>query len=74
MTCITNWFFSSSTLFRPCSMNASNLAVNLAMRSRSSSNPKLMLGRLSATDGAAIVCRLCELLGSNTVDILWRYI
>ena len=34
-------------------MNASNLMVNCAMRLRSSSNPKLMLGRESATDGAS---------------------
>lgn len=40
------------------------------MRSRRSSKPKLTLGRLSATEGGAIVCRLMELLGSNTDAIL----
>lgn len=34
-------------------MKLSNLTVNLAMRSRSSSKPKLMLGRESAIDGAS---------------------
>jgi hypothetical protein len=34
-------------------MNASNLAVNLAMRSRKSSKPKSMLGSVSATEGPA---------------------
>lgn len=33
-------------------MNASNLAVNCAMRFRRSSNPKLIFGRESAIDGA----------------------
>lgn len=55
-------------------MKASNLAVNLAMRSRKSSKPKLMLGRVSATDGptGAMVCRLplAENDGSNAVAIL----
>ena len=34
-------------------MNASNLIVNFAIRSRNSSNPKLMLGRESAIEGAS---------------------
>src|SRR6478609_9301892 len=61
-----NWFRSSSTRFRPCSMKASNLAVNLAMRSRSSSKPKLMLGRLSAMEGPAGGRPLVEWEGSKT--------
>lgn len=70
-TVTANWFLSSRTRFRPFSMNSSKRAVNLAMRSRSSSKPKLMLGRLSATEGAAIiVCRPCELLGSKTEAML----
>lgn len=57
---IRNWLRSSKTRFLPCSIKASNLAVNLAMRSRRSSNPKLTLGSVSATDGptGAIDCRL----------------
>jgi hypothetical protein len=38
---------------RPCSIKLSNLIVNLAIRSRSSSKPKLMLGRESAIEGAS---------------------
>lgn len=43
---------SSKTRLRPASMKLSNLAVNFAMRSRSSSNPKLMDGSESAIEGA----------------------
>jgi hypothetical protein len=50
---IRNWFLSSSTRFRPCSIKASNRAENLFMRSRRSSKPQLMLGSVSATEGAA---------------------
>ncbi len=56
-------------------MNASNLTVNLFMRSRSSSNPKLMLGRESAIDGAVADesggrIALVESEGSNIVDMV----
>lgn len=66
-----NWFLSSSTRLRPCSMKASNLAVNLAMRSRSSSNPKLMVGRVSASDCDGGGGRLVESEGSNTDAIFF---
>lgn len=69
-TFMRNWFLSSSTRLRPCSMKASNLAVNLAMRSRSSSKPKLMLGRVSASDGPPIGGRLVECDGSKTDAIV----
>lgn len=61
-----NWLRSSSTRLRPCSMKASNFAVNLAMRSRSSSKPKLMLGRLSAIEGPTGGRPLVECEGSKT--------
>ena len=49
-------FRSSSTLFRPSAMKASNFSVNLAMRSRKSSKPKFMfVGRVSA----AFCCCCC---------------
>ena len=56
-------------------MNVSNLTVNLAMRSRNSSKPKLMLGSESAIEGAFAEDRggrivLVESDGSNIVDIL----
>ncbi len=52
-TFIRNWFLSSSTRLRPCSIKLSNLTVNLAMRSRRSLNPKSILGRVSAIEGAS---------------------
>jgi len=52
-TLIRNWFLSSSTRLRPFSMKSSNLRVNLVIRSRKSSKPKLTLGRVSAIDGAS---------------------
>ncbi len=69
-TFIRNWFLSSSTRLRPCSMKASNLTVNLAMRSRSSSKPKLMLGSVSAREGPPIGGRLVDMDGSNADDIV----
>lgn len=72
-----NWLRSSSTRLRPSAMKWSNFWVNLAMRSRSSSNPKLMLGRVSAIEvvgwgrGARIV--LVEREGSNMVPILMAF-
>lgn len=56
-------------------MKLSNLAVNLAMRSLSSSNPKLMLGSESTIEGASAELRgarmtLVDMLGSKVVDIL----
>ena len=56
-------------------MNASNLIVNFAIRSRNSSNPKLMLGRESAIEGASAEERggriaLVEREGSNAVDMI----
>lgn len=55
-------------------MNASKLALNWAIRFRRSSNPKLMLGSESATDGASALARgglmpLVESDGSNDEDI-----
>jgi len=55
-------------------MNVSNLTVNFAIRSRSSSNPKLILGSESAIDGASAEERggriaLVDKEGSKTVDI-----
>lgn len=59
-------------------MKLSNLTVNLAMRSRSSSKPKLMFGRESAIDGASADARggrivLVESEGSKAVDILREF-
>ena len=63
---------------RPCSINASNLTVNFAIRSRSSSKPKLMLGRESAIEGASAEARggriaLVERDGSNVVDMIANF-
>lgn len=70
-----NWLRSSKTRFLPCSINASNFELNLLMRSRNSSNPKLMLGRESAMDGAVAdiggrLLRLEESEGSNAELII----
>jgi hypothetical protein len=70
-----NWFLSSKTRFRPCSMNESNLTVNFAILSRSSSKPKLMLGSESAIEGASADesggrMALVESEGSKAVDIV----
>lgn len=69
-TFILNWLRSSRTRLRPLAMKSSNRSVKRAMRSRSSSKPKLMLGRVSAIEGtlaeesgARIV--LEEMVGSN---------
>jgi hypothetical protein len=75
VTFMRNWFLSSNTRFRPCSIKVSNLTVNFAMRSRSSSKPKLILGRESAIDGASAEesggrIALVESEGSKTVDIM----
>jgi hypothetical protein len=56
-------------------MKVSNLTVNFAIRSRSSSNPKLMLGSESAIDGASAEdsggrIALVESEGSKTVDMI----
>jgi hypothetical protein len=56
-------------------MNVSNLTVNLAILSRSSSNPKLMLGRESAIEGASAEesggrIMLVESDGSKAVDMV----
>ena len=72
---IRNWFLSSSTRFRPCSMNSSKRVVNLAMRSRNSSKPKLMLGSESAIEGASADAKgarsvLLEADGSNMEDAI----
>jgi hypothetical protein len=55
-------------------MNVSNLTVNLAILSRSSSNPKLMLGRESAIEGASAEesggrIMLVDSDGSKAVDM-----
>jgi len=56
-------------------MKVSNLTVNLAILSRSSSKPKLMLGRESAIEGASADERggrmaLVESEGSKVVDMM----
>lgn len=56
-------------------MKRSNFAVNFAILSRNSSNPKLMLGSESAIDGAAAEANggrivLVDSEGSNAVAIL----
>jgi hypothetical protein len=56
-------------------MNESNLTVNFAILSRSSSKPKLILGNESAIEGASAEdsggrIALVESVGSNAVDIL----
>lgn len=60
-------------------MKVSNLTVNLAMRSRSSSKPKLMFGRESAIEGAFAEASgarivLVESEGSNIVDMFCRIV
>ena len=49
---ILNAFLSSSTRFRPRSMNSSKRTVNCAIRSRSSLKPKSTLGSMSTIEGA----------------------
>lgn len=56
-------------------MNSSNRSVKRAMRSRRSSNPKVMAGRLSAIVDASAVesgarMALVERDGSKSVDIV----
>jgi hypothetical protein len=56
-------------------MKVSNLTVNFAIRSRSSSKPKLILGNESAIEGASAVesggrIVLVGSEGSNAVDIV----
>lgn len=72
-----NWFRSSKTCLRPLAMNSSNRSVKRAIRSRKSSKPKVMAGRLSAIDGASAVesgarIALVERDGSKRVDIVMR--
>ena len=59
---------------RPLAMNSSNRSVKRAIRSRKSSKPKVMAGRVSAIEGASAVesgarMALVERDGSNMVDI-----
>ena len=68
-------FFSSRTCLRPLAMKSSNRSVKRVMRSRRSSKPKLMAGRLSAIEVASAVesgarMALVERDGSNRVDIV----
>ena len=56
-------------------MKVSNLTVNFAIRSRSSSKPKLILGSESAIEGTSAVesggrIVLVESEGSNAVDMV----
>ena len=56
-------------------MKSSKRSVKRAMRSRRSSNPKVMAGRVSAIDGASAVesgarMALVERDGSKSVDIV----
>ena len=56
-------------------MKSSNRSVKRAMRSLRSSKPKLMLGRVSAIEGALAEERggrmvLVETAGSNIVDMM----
>ena len=73
-TFMRNWLRSFRTRLRPSAMKSSNRCVNFAMRSRNSSNPKLMLGRLSAVDSADVAERgtriVVERDGSKRVAIL----
>ena len=74
-TLMQNWFFSSRTCLRPLAMKSSNRSVKRAMRSRRSSKPKLMAGRLSAIEVASAVesgarMALVESDGSKRVDIV----
>ncbi len=76
-TLMRNWFRSSRTCLRPLAMKSSNLSVKRAIRSRRSSKPKLMAGRLSAIEGASAVesgarMALVESDDSNSVDIFMR--
>ena len=70
-----NLFRSSRTCLRPLAMNSSNRSVKRAMRSRRSSKPKAMAGRVSAIEGASAVERgarmaLVERDDSKRVDII----
>ena len=74
-TFMRNWLRSSRTRLRPLAMNSSNRSVKRAMRSRSSSKPKFMLGRESAIEGAVAEVRggrraLVEREGSKRVAIV----
>ena len=58
-------------------MKASNLSVNLVIRSLSSSKPKLTVGKESAIEGASVEAMgarkaLIDTEGSNTVAIIKR--
>lgn len=68
-----NWLRSSSTCLRPFAMNSSNRSVKRAIRSRRSSKPKSILGRVSAIEGSGegSVGRilLVERAGSKTAVI-----
>ena len=69
-----NLLRSSRTCLRPLVMNSSNRSVKRAMRSRRSSKPKAMAGRVSAIEGASAVdsgarMALVEREGSKRVDI-----
>ena len=70
-----NLLRSSRTCLRPLAMNSSNRSVKRAMRSRRSSKPKVMAGRLSAIEEASAMERgarmaLVEREGSKRVDIV----
>ena len=70
-----NWLCSSRTCLRPFAMKSSKRSVKRAMRSRRSSKPKVMAGRLSAIEGASAVengarMALVERDGSKRVDIV----
>ena len=74
-TLMRNWFRSSRTCLRPLAMNSSKRSVKRAIRSRRSSKPKVMAGRVSAIDGASAVesggrMALVERDGSKRVDIV----
>lgn len=76
-TFMRNWFRSSRTCLRPLAMNSSKRSVKRAMRSRRSSKPKVMAGRLSAIEGASAVesgarMALVERGGSKRVAITMR--
>ena len=73
-TLMRNWFRSSRTCLRPLAMKSSNRSVKCAIRSRRSSKPKVMAGRVSAIEGAAAVesgarMALVDRDGSKMVDI-----
>ena len=70
-----NLFRSSRSVLRPLAMNSSNRSVKRAMRSRRSSKPKAMAGRVSAIEGASAVdsgarMALVEREGSKRVDMV----